>query len=335
MNQSCVLPPQPLRMLWLKVTSRCNLRCVHCYADAGPTSGLSDALTTHDFLDIITAAGDAGCRSIQFSGGEPTLFHELDKLIAHAQECAYDAVEVYTNATHLSASLITCFIKHQTSIAVSLYADDPTIHDRMTQHPGSHAATIASIRGVVASGLRVRVGIILSDDNAHRERETIAFAHALGVSEVGVDHVRGIGRGAALLNKEPSLQELCGACWRGSVCVFPDGMVAPCIMSRPWAVGSVRHTPFGAIITSEALHSVRARIYNDVWLTKQTSEDTDVSPVHANCGPYQPCYPMRGCPPNPCGPNDCVPFAGPRCRPEECAPTTRIADASESLLASS
>lgn len=28
------------------------------------------------------------------------------------------------------------------------------------------------------------------------------------------------------------------------------------------------------------------------------------------CAPYDPCYPMKGCPPNPCSPNICCPNFG-------------------------
>src|SRR5208283_2388709 len=30
-----------LDFLWLELTSRCNLQCVHCYAESGPSSALT------------------------------------------------------------------------------------------------------------------------------------------------------------------------------------------------------------------------------------------------------------------------------------------------------
>ena len=29
-----------------------------------------------------------------------------------------------------------------------------------------------------------------------------------------------------------------------------------------------------------------------------------------SCDPYEPCYPMKGCSPNPCSPNTCCPNFG-------------------------
>lgn len=46
-----------------------------------------------------------------------------------------------------------------------------------------------------------------------------------------------IGRGRSLADNRrilTAITELCGSCWRGSVCIYPDGKVAPCIMARNW-----------------------------------------------------------------------------------------------------
>lgn len=32
--------------------------------------------------------------------------------------------------------------------------------------------------------------------------------------------------------------------------------------------------------------------------------------IKAQCGPYAPCFPLKGCPPNPCPPNTCCPNFG-------------------------
>ena len=62
-----------VRFMWLEITGRCQLRCVHCYADSGPESG-HGTMTAADWKRVIGEAADAGVRMVQFIGGEPTLY---------------------------------------------------------------------------------------------------------------------------------------------------------------------------------------------------------------------------------------------------------------------
>ncbi len=64
--------------LYLHVTFACNLRCTHCYADAGS----SDAVLAVD--DIISACKEAaklGFRHAVVTGGEPLVHPERDRLL--------------------------------------------------------------------------------------------------------------------------------------------------------------------------------------------------------------------------------------------------------------
>jgi uncharacterized radical SAM superfamily Fe-S cluster-containing enzyme len=62
-----------IEFLWLELTNRCNLRCVHCYADSGPHGYKLDRLVADDYRRLIDEARELGCDQVQFIGGEPTL----------------------------------------------------------------------------------------------------------------------------------------------------------------------------------------------------------------------------------------------------------------------
>jgi hypothetical protein len=36
---TAALPATPFHRLWLELTGKCQLACVHCYADSGPDKG--------------------------------------------------------------------------------------------------------------------------------------------------------------------------------------------------------------------------------------------------------------------------------------------------------
>lgn len=306
-------PIDGLQFLWLELTNVCNLRCTHCYAESGPHPDRADLLSTADFERLLKEAAAIGCRAVQFIGGEATLHPGLPQLIARARDLGYEFVEVYTNATRLPPALLACFVRHSVSLAVSVYADDAAVHDNVTCRRGSHAKTIASLKKIIDAGLDVRVGVVAMDTNADRIEPTLAFIRDLGVRRVGVDQVRGIGRGADVMRGGAGLEALCGSCWKGKLCVAPDGVVSTCIMSKAWPVGTVLEFGLADLIEFASLRYVREMIRDTVW-EPQLATDRD----HTMCEP-SPCDP-DGCSPTLiCKPSD------PPCQPDNpyCVPDTR------------
>jgi len=274
-----------LQLLWLELTSQCNLTCVHCYAESGPGKLTPDALTTEEYIGIIDSAASLGCRDIQFIGGEPTLFRDLNRLIAHTRSVGC-GVEVYTNALSIPADLLACFIEHRVDIATSFYCDVPTIHDQITQRKNSHAMTVRTIRHLVEAGLNLRVSIISMELNQAHIETTRDFLLGLGVTRVRVDRARAFGRASALVpfEIEDPISELCGYCWNGRLCVSPEGIVWPCTMSRAWPVGSLRHQTLSEILQSPKLASVRQQIYSAHFV--KDAKCVDAKP--AGIGPRGP-----------------------------------------------
>jgi 2-iminoacetate synthase ThiH len=50
-----------LNFLWLELTNRCNLQCVHCYTESHPLSGDRDVLTTAAYESVMRQAYALGC----------------------------------------------------------------------------------------------------------------------------------------------------------------------------------------------------------------------------------------------------------------------------------
>src|SRR4051794_13348455 len=112
-----------LDFIWLELTSRCNLRCIHCYAESSPSPEQTDVLSADNYFDLINAAASCGCRKIQFIGGEPTLVRELPEFIAYARRNGFEFIEVFTNATRISDQLLSCFVDNGVAVATSFYSD--------------------------------------------------------------------------------------------------------------------------------------------------------------------------------------------------------------------
>jgi MoaA/NifB/PqqE/SkfB family radical SAM enzyme len=299
-----------LRFLWLEITAKCNLLCVHCYAESGPHGELYGNMTYEDWTRVINEAAELGCRTIQFIGGEPTMHPRLSDLVDHANHRRFAFIEVFTNATRLGQKLVGCFQRNRVHVATSFYSDDPAIHEQITRGEGSWPRTVHGIEKAVAAGLPLRVGVIETERNAGHAPRAIEFLKTLGVNEFRVDRQRGVGRGdlVQLGGNEERYEELCGQCWRGRLCVTPGGDTFPCVFSRATRLGDVRCGLAGILQTAKLAafrHRVRA-------LHAHAPDDCQPYP----CPPEGPCDPHGGCPPTTCTPN-CSPPCAPdaNCQP--------------------
>jgi MoaA/NifB/PqqE/SkfB family radical SAM enzyme len=315
-----------LDFLWLELTPRCNLQCSHCYADAGPTQSLPvlQTLSYENWVDVLRQACDLGCRSVQFTGGEPSLCTDLPALLREARTIGFQSVEVFTNGTHLSRRLRHALVKEGVDLAFSVYGSRREAHDSITGKPGSFAHTLRSIRWALKAGLGVRAGVIEMPSNAADIPATKALLSGLGVHSICVDGVRGVGRSNshARLRGRALLGELCGECWRGKLAVHPDGNVSPCIFSRFRRVGHVSQS-LASILNSERLHRFRREVRKMSTPTRKTG------PTKRPCAPLAEivCAPLakKLCAPlkTPCAPlkKPCVPLKTP-CAPLKtpCAP---------------
>jgi MoaA/NifB/PqqE/SkfB family radical SAM enzyme len=295
--------PGGLEFLWLELTHQCNLRCVHCYADSSPEMVERDLLRLEDYLRAMADAGALGCRQVQFIGGEPTLNRGLPAMIAEARRLDYELVEVYTNLIALPEKLLEAMVEHRVSVATSFYSANPAEHDAITTVAGSHRRTVANIRRVLGAGLTLRVGLVPVGDPPPDTVAAEAFLRELGVTEVRRDRVRGVGRATEAC----SMGELCGGCAGDVLAIGPDGIVAPCVMSRAWQVGSILERPLGEILDSDALRETRAAI-------RAATRDA-IAAMQSSCGPNDPncypnCSPMTNCTP-------CAPNGGNKCQPSD------------------
>ena len=83
-------------VVW-NMTRRCNLKCVHCYAQAVDPEG-QDEISTEQGKAIIADLAAYGAPVMLFSGGEPLVRQDLPELASYATEKGMRAV-ISTNGT--------------------------------------------------------------------------------------------------------------------------------------------------------------------------------------------------------------------------------------------
>jgi MoaA/NifB/PqqE/SkfB family radical SAM enzyme len=315
-----------LKFLWLELTNRCNLQCVHCYSESSPHSGERDLLTTQDYESIMSQAYALGCRMIQFIGGEPQLHPDFLHLLIKAKTIGFEFIEVFTNLTRLRDDTLRYAADNGIRFATSVYSDESAAHEAITKVRGSHARTIKNLTKLISNGIETRTATVVINQDKPAVERTKRFLLDLGVPHVKASEVREFGRGEEILSQRARLSGLCGHCWSGKLCVAPDGAAYPCVMARQWPVGNVIDTPLAEIIRGESLETMRKIIFETVWLPKTARRGNVMAPEDST--PDSPNVPGEepgtGEPyePKPAEePGECEPEPIVICDPTHCDPT--------------
>jgi len=271
---SHILLGDGLGMLFIELTDRCNERCIHCYAESTPEC--SERLTLDEIKTVLKDARRLGNPAVQLTGGDPLIHSDIVDVAATVRDLGYTTLEIYTNGLALNDAMLKRLLPYQPNFAFSIYSHDATVHDKITQVPGSLARTLAAIRRVQGAELSIRIGIILMPENKGQEADGIRFLQdklSLESGQIGIDIVRSTGRGQFMRDYQPDLTGLHGfghrpdmpdssvstsesdtpissIRHRGKLCISANGCVYPCIFSRQTSLGNIRKQSLEMIMQS-------------------------------------------------------------------------------------
>lgn len=116
-----------LKGFYLEITSKCNLRCLHCYNESGI---LKNEISFELFKRLIDEFDEKP--DITFSGGEPLLHPDIWKMLEYAQDKINNDSVLITNATlitdEIAKKLTASGIGVQVSLTISYIGIISTIN---------------------------------------------------------------------------------------------------------------------------------------------------------------------------------------------------------------
>lgn len=178
----------PMFVSW-SCTTRCNLRCAHCYVDVkGPEArgGEVDTERAKAFIDDL-AASDVYLLS--FGGAEPMLREDFFDLAAHARSRGLTIVSC-TNGILIRDDETVVRLKDVgfRSFQISLDGSVADVHEALRGR-GSFQPAVEAIARCTRGGLPVTVAIAVHEQNLHDLEDIVALAQRLGAASVKVQPV--------------------------------------------------------------------------------------------------------------------------------------------------
>ncbi len=196
----------PMMIVW-NYTMDCNLKCKHCYQDAGPIGKRENELTTEERFRVVDDIASNDIPTIFFSGGEPIIRKDFWDIAKYAKE----------KGMYLSiASNGTLFTKENAKktkdigfgyVAVSLDASTPERHDEFRGVPGMWKRSVEGIRNLLDAGVTTCIQYTFSRDNADELPEMFKLREKLGAYKVIVYNYIPVGRGAFENDPTPEQRE--------------------------------------------------------------------------------------------------------------------------------
>lgn len=172
------------------LTNRCNLSCNHCFYASGTTHS-EDELSTQRFLQIIDQLVKFNVHYVTFTGGEPLLRKDIDRLISYARQNGLE-VAILTNGLLINRERANFLSRMKVKIQISLDGANEFTYNKIRGR-GFHEV-IKSLKLLIECGCDVSISIVPMKENLAEIPETIELAKKLGVKNFNFSLLEHSGR---------------------------------------------------------------------------------------------------------------------------------------------
>jgi radical SAM protein with 4Fe4S-binding SPASM domain len=182
------------------VTKACNLRCLHCHADA--REAFSNELTLKEAIRAIDELAALGTEALIFSGGEPLLRKQF--VLKLADYCVDLGIipAMLTNGVLINHK-VAYELREAGIMAAGIPIDSPKaeLHDRLRNVPGTFEKALRGIRACLDVDLEVVVTTMALRSNVATVPRMIDFVSSLGVDQVAIYDLVPNGRGKEMIDE--------------------------------------------------------------------------------------------------------------------------------------
>lgn len=160
-----------ISFVWIEVTEKCNLRCIHCYEESSPQ--VKKRMELEDFKKVINELCKINVKKIQIIGGEPLILGDELKCMIDFAYGKFDLIEVFTNGTLMTEEWAKYFSEKGIKLALSVYSYESAEHDKVTGVSGSHTKTIKTLMLLDDYGVQYRTATVrMKEVNIGKQKES-------------------------------------------------------------------------------------------------------------------------------------------------------------------
>lgn len=204
----------PLQSVFIEVTNRCNLQCIHCYNSSSQNEKYQ--LKKESLLSFLDEIDTLGTFNVFFTGGEPFVREDFNEILNYTYDKGFE-IGILTNGTLLDLEKLALLKKiNPKFVAVSLDSLDGDKYKSIREI--DNKKTIESILKLKDTGINVRINIVLFDklnDSYEDIKNLLEFFkdHNFSEKDFAIDEFLGIGRGSSyqkysILKKTKTIKDI-------------------------------------------------------------------------------------------------------------------------------
>jgi Fe-coproporphyrin III synthase len=191
-------------VVW-NITRRCNLKCVHCYAQADDRA-FEGELSTQEGKALIDDLARFGAPVLLLSGGEPLVRKDLPELAAYAVEKGMRAV-ISTNGTLITRNMAEILKKIGLSYVGISVDGMEEVNDRFRGVKGAFKSALQGIENCKAAGIKVGLRFTVNKFNVLEIPGIFDLLENMDIPRVCFYHLVYAGRGSKLVEDDLSHAE--------------------------------------------------------------------------------------------------------------------------------
>lgn len=191
---------EPILAATIRLTTGCNLKCPHCYVNAGEK--LENELSLGEIKSIVDQLAELKVFSIFFTGGEPFLKKDIVEILKYTNKKGI-GIAISTNGTLLNREILEKMKNIHFDLFQLSLDGSKEIHEKI-RGKGSWQKIISNIK-LAKSILKknIGLGIVITKDNWDFLDETIANGVNLGADRITLMCLILSGRASKKLNPTP------------------------------------------------------------------------------------------------------------------------------------
>jgi len=184
---------QPPFMVSYSITTKCNLKCKHCYSNSVEQAA-PDELSTKEALHLVDDLSRWGIGLLIIDGGEPLCREDLLNVVKYASSKGIRTT-IGSNGTLIDGEMARK-MRDGGVMAVAISADgaDAVTHDSFRGVDGAFEQTLRGIEACKNAGLPFQLNMVIRKDNLSQLEDMLRLAVDSGANAAEVFDLVAAGR---------------------------------------------------------------------------------------------------------------------------------------------
>lgn len=137
-----------MKRLEIHISYSCNNKCIFCSEHDRLQCFMDHEININDLLNLLEAKRREGYNHVNFTGGEPTLYNDFEKLLKTTKDLGYK-IYIGSNGSFWEEQK-NCdrFLPLIDEASLSLHGSNSRVHDEHTQNMGSFEKIISAFKNI-------------------------------------------------------------------------------------------------------------------------------------------------------------------------------------------